>query len=185
MAIRQEDPFATLLAPHLDRLYRLAYRLTGTVSDAEDLLQDVLIKLYTRKTEITSIRELEPWLGRVLYNQFIDDKRRFSRSPIRLVGLDYDQVPAAQDVGHALDIQRQLDLALRQLSEEHRTVVLLHDVEGYKLEEIQEVTDTPVGTLKSRLHRARARLRELLKKDGTISAADACSPVDGVRIDAL
>ncbi len=62
-----------------------------------------------------------------------------------------------------------LDRALNQLSEEHRTVVLLHDTEGYKLAEIQIITDTPVGTLKSRLHRARARLREILESDGTFS----------------
>ena len=62
-----------------------------------------------------------------------------------------------------------LDRALAQLSDEHRIVVLLHDTEGYKLAEIQELTGTPVGTVKSRLHRARARLREILEADGTLS----------------
>jgi RNA polymerase sigma-70 factor (ECF subfamily) len=60
-----------------------------------------------------------------------------------------------------------LDRALARLSDDHRLVVLLHDTEGYQLNEIQELTGTPIGTLKSRLHRARARLRELLEKDGT------------------
>ena len=62
-----------------------------------------------------------------------------------------------------------LDKALEQLSDEHRIVVLLHDTEGYKLKEIEELTGVPVGTVKSRLHRARARLREILVNDGTIS----------------
>ena len=62
-----------------------------------------------------------------------------------------------------------LDTALSQLSNEHRVVVLLHDTEGYKLAEIEVMTGTPVGTVKSRLHRARARLREILTKDGTLS----------------
>ena len=57
--------------------------------------------------------------------------------------------------------------ALARLSEEHRVVVLLHDTEGYKLEEIQDLIGTPIGTIKSRLHRARARLREILEEDGT------------------
>ena len=62
-----------------------------------------------------------------------------------------------------------LDAALVQLSDEHRVVVLLHDTEGYKLSEIEELTGVPVGTFKSRLHRARARLREILLADETIS----------------
>ena len=69
----------------------------------------------------------------------------------------------------ALSSYKRLDNALAQLSDEHRIVVLLHDSEGYKLTEIQELTGTPVGTVKSRLHRARARLREILLADGTIS----------------
>lgn len=62
-----------------------------------------------------------------------------------------------------------LDAALSKLSDEQRLVVLLHDTEGYKLEEIQELTGTPIGTIKSRLHRARARLREILMQSGTFS----------------
>ena len=75
-----------------------------------------------------------------------------------------------------------LDNALRQLSEEHRLVVLLHDTEGYKLNEIQELTGTPVGTLKSRLHRARARLREILNADGTKPVGESC--LEAKRINA-
>ena len=67
------------------------------------------------------------------------------------------------------DCGLQLDAALVELSDEHRVVVLLHDTEGYKLSEIEELTGVPVGTVKSRLHRARARLREILLADGTIS----------------
>ena len=66
-----------------------------------------------------------------------------------------------------LDDINRLDAALNELSEKHRIVVLLHDSEGYKLKEIQEFTGDPIGTLKSRLHRARARLRELLSEGGT------------------
>ena len=63
----------------------------------------------------------------------------------------------------------ELDNALAQLSDDHRVVVLLHDTEGYKLSEIEELTGIPIGTVKSRLHRARARLREILVANGTIS----------------
>jgi RNA polymerase sigma-70 factor (ECF subfamily) len=174
----QHAGFTELLKPHLDSLYRLAYRLTGTVSDAEDLLQEVLCKVFEREKELTSIADLGPWLGRVLYNRFIDDTRKQARR--RLTAIDPDNLsseligpnenqhsptPEAQ-AGAEFSINR-LNKALASLSIEHRTVVLMHDAEGYQLNEIQSITGISLGTLKSRLHRARARLRELLGPDGT------------------
>ena len=163
--------FEQTLRPHLERLYRLAYRLTGHRPEAEDLVQDVLTKLFCRGDELSSIDDLSPWLGRVLYNQFVDNRRRY-RKRLRLVenaresadpfeAIASDVASPEDEADRALDISR-LQSALEQLSEDHRTVVLLHDTEGYKLAEIQRFTGVPVGTLKSRLHRARARLRELL-----------------------
>jgi RNA polymerase sigma-70 factor (ECF subfamily) len=169
------EQFEALLRPHLDRLYRLAYRLTGAGADAEDLVQDVLVKVYGRRDELTSLDALGPWLGRVLYNRFVDQSRQFARKRMRAVSVESAQSGAelASDVpgpdaqaGLAYDISR-LEQALAKLSQEHRAVVLMHDSEGYKLSEIQAITGIPVGTLKSRLHRARARLRELLEADGT------------------
>lgn len=170
--------FSDQLRPHLDKLYRLAFRLTGTQSDAEDLLQDVLIKLYERRDELSSISDLEPWLGRVLYNRFIDDARKHARR--RLTAIDPDSLGAGSPACDCDCDQGQPDVvaetefsimqvkeALSALSIEHRTVLLMHDGEGYKLQEIQSITGVPVGTLKSRLHRARARLRGLLEIDGT------------------
>lgn len=170
--------FADLLRPYLDSLYRLAYRLTGTRQDAEDLLQDVLIKLYERRDELTSISDLGPWLKRVLYNRFVDDKRKLARK--RLAVVDPDSIPPeisglpCRCEGDRPDLKaeyefsiKQLQVALGALSIDHRTVLLMHDAEGYKLEEIQTITGIPIGTLKSRLHRARARLRGLLESEGT------------------
>ena len=171
------EAFQQLLEPHLGKLYRLAYRLTGTVADAEDLLQDVLVKLYERRAELGAIGALGPWLARVLHNQFVDEARRYARK--RLVSLGAAEAEraaleaklasaggGAPPTEDSVDI-RGLPKALEQLSVEHRTVLLMHDAEGYKLEEIQLITGIALGTLKSRLHRARARLRELLARDGT------------------
>jgi RNA polymerase sigma-70 factor (ECF subfamily) len=88
----------------------------------------------------------------------------------------------AGDLDPARDAERQQNImqvsrALSALSDDHRLVVLLHDVEGYKLAEIQDITGDPIGTLKSRLHRARSRLRELLDADATFSRPDTCKPV--------
>ena len=168
--------FERLLRPHLDRLYRFAYRLTGSKAEAEDLFQDVLVKLFDKLDDLVEVEEPGSWVSRVLYNHFIDDRRRFARQ--RLVSVDEGQLPPGgveampgadnpERNSERLDDINRLDRALNELSEEHRIVVLLHDSEGYKFKEIQEITGDPVGTLKSRLHRARARLRELLSEGGT------------------
>lgn len=178
----QNLAFERLVQPHFDRLYRLAWRLAGSKAEAEDLFQELLIKAYGKIDELAHIEQPGPWLSRVMYNLFIDEKRRFTRRRMHTVEeaqLGDDGVAGVAASGAAVDdpvanqqqletVQR-LEKALAQLSVEHRIVVLLHDTEGYKLTEIQELTGVAVGTVKSRLHRARARLREILTTDGTIS----------------
>ena len=167
-----------MLRPHLDRLYRLACRLAGSKPEAEDLFQDVLLKAFARLDDLLAVTEPGPWLCRVMYNHFIDNRRRFARA--RLVTIEESQLPGQSveslpgDLDPVRDAERldnimRLDRALAALSDEHRLMVLLHDSEGYKLEEIHQITSVPVGTIKSRLHRARARLREILDADGTNS----------------
>ena len=178
------DSFESLVKPHLERLYRLAWRLTGSRSDAEDLVQDVLYKAFDRQDELSSITELGPWLGRVLYNLFIDETRKHARRRLTLVDsaridsgeissdVTSDQHSPERSVEQEFSIS-QLQTALGRLSLDHRTVLMMHDIEGYQLNEIQLVTGLSLGTIKSRLHRARARLRELFEADGTFSAEEA------------
>lgn len=170
--------FERLVRPHFDRLYRLAWRLAGSKAEAEDLFQELLLKAYGKIDDLATIEQPGPWLCRVMYNLFIDEQRRFTRQRMRMVdegqlGTEGIEAFAGSEDPVADNEQDQqfqrLDEALSRLSDEHRIVVLLHDSEGYKLNEIQELTGTPVGTIKSRLHRARARLREILTADGTIS----------------
>ena len=170
--------FERLVRPHFDRLYRLAWRLTGAKADAEDLFQELLIKAFTKLDDLVAIDEPGSWLCKVMYHLFIDERRRFARRRLHtveegalpgegLAGLPGPDDPA-RDHARAEKLER-LDSALARLSDEHRIVVLLHDTEGYKITEIQELTGVPAGTIKSRLHRARARLREILEADGTFS----------------
>lgn len=174
--------FERLVRPHFDRLYRLAWRLAGSKAEAEDLFQELLIKAYGKIDDLADIEQPGPWLCRIMYNLFIDERRRFARSRMHTVGEGelagdgIDGLAGSEDSGTdpVTNNQRReqilsLDKALAQLSDEHRIVVLLHDTEGYKLKEIETLTGVPVGTVKSRLHRARARLREILSADGTIS----------------
>ena len=160
----------------MERLYRLAFRLAGNKAEAEDLFQDVLTKIYVRLDDLIEIEQPGSWLCRVMYNHFIDDRRKYARQ--RLVVVEEGRLPAESIESlpgcgsPELDAERsdniiRLEAALAELSDEHRLVILLHDTEGYKLSEIQSLTGNQVGTIKSRLHRARARLRELMANDGT------------------
>ena len=174
----QSLAFERLVRPHFDRLYRLAWRLTGAKPEAEDLFQELLIKAYGKLDDLVEIEEPGSWLCRVMYNLFIDEQRRFARRRMhtveegQLAGEGLENLPGGDNPvleNERLERIRRLDNALARLSDEHRIVVLLHDTEGYKMSEIEELTGIPVGTIKSRLHRARARLRQILVADGTIS----------------
>ncbi len=168
--------FDQLLRPHMDRLYRLAFRLAGNKAEAEDLFQDVLTKIYVRLDDLADIDQPGSWLSRIMYNHFIDNRRKFARQRLVMVeegglpGSSIESMPGDQNPEREAergDTILRLSAALAELSDDHRLLILLHDTEGYKLEEIQSLIDVPVGTIKSRLHRARARLRELLANNGT------------------
>ena len=162
--------FEALVRPHVDHLYRVAYRFTGRREDAEDLVQEVLAKLYPRRDRLVAVEQLGPWLTRVLYRQFIDNQRKGAR--LRLLDNEagaadpFDTMasesPEAESEVAANRDRGRLEQALDKLNPDQRAVIVLHDMEGYTLVELSETLEVPTGTLKSRVHRARARLRELL-----------------------
>lgn len=162
--------FEDLMRPHVEFLYRLAWRFTGSVADAEDLVQDVLLKLHPRSGQLAKIERLRPWLARVLYRQFVDFVRQRARSPIDALAddqeVDSDPLDAVAAVDDGPDgkaergeWRERILAALERLNPEQRAVVVMHDVEGYGLEELATILQAPLGTLKSRLHRARQQLR--------------------------
>lgn len=158
-----------MIEPHFDRLFRLACRLTGSKSDAEDLIQEVVTRLFADPRPLEEAADPGPYLSRVLYHRFVDDRRAAARRPLTLIGhasaLDVHAAPGNLEPELLDDAARtglRLEQALARLSEDHRRLVLLHDAEGYTLTELATITGTPIGTLKSRLSRARARLRDLL-----------------------
>lgn len=172
------DDFEALVAPHIETLYRVAYRFTGHQDDAEDLVQDLLIKLYPKSAELAAIDVLRPWLMRALYNLFVDGRRRHARSPHGHLDLHaeseddggctgvWDRM-ASSEAGPETTVERGLleghiMEAMEALNEEQKAVLMLHDVEGYSLVELAETLDVPVGTLKSRLFRARRALKDSL-----------------------
>jgi RNA polymerase sigma-70 factor (ECF subfamily) len=174
---RHDAEFERLFRDHVPALYRAAYRWTGAVDQAEDLVQELLTRLYPRLDELRKIEQVKPWALRVMYRIFIDQLRRQHNSPVQF-GLEGDgdedtdtpRADAADELEPEVLVDRELTqarivAAWAQLSEEHRVVLSMHDIEEYSLVEIAKITDTPVGTLKSRVHRARARLRDLLRRE--------------------
>lgn len=164
-----KDQFANLLRPHIELMYRMAYRWTRSQEDAEDLVQDVLIKLAHRVEEMLAVEQLRPWLIKVLYRRFVDLYRRERTSPIVQLNQDdgasglLDQAAAHDDAEGALEQRQVLAEALDTLDDDQRNVILLYAVEGYTALEIAEILDINVGTVKSRLQRARDRLKKILQ----------------------
>jgi len=171
--------FELLLRPQFAYLYRISYRFTGNKSDAEDLLQDLLVKLYPRRKELEMVENLRPWLTRVLYRLFLDNKRKQKRLPLHLLKNRQDteeedlleQIPYSapdpeQHVRNNMQSER-IKLALSMLSKDHQAIIVLHAIEGFHLKELEMMLEVPLGTLKSRLSRAREILKKILGKHGS------------------
>jgi len=166
MSQAEHAEFARLIAPHLDALFRAAYRLTGNRADAEDLVQDVCMRAYANLRPLEELERPKSWLMKIQYRLFVDGARRRKRSPLRATADDLDITCASTDPGleevaeGSLAEQRILD-AWARLDKEQRALLALH-VEGYTLAELQSITDLSTDVLKARLYRARVRLGKLI-----------------------
>jgi RNA polymerase sigma-70 factor (ECF subfamily) len=153
-------------------MYRVAFRLTRSPHDAEDLAQEVCVRAYARLDEIEVLEQPRGWLLRVLYRLFVDSTRRYERRHVGSIDdvedgvLAYEGPSPVEEAERALE-RRRLDAAWRHLDHEQRALLALHDVEGYSLAELMELTGAKEGTLKSRLHRARVRLGRLLQREAS------------------
>ena len=148
---------------HSDRVFRLAYRLTGNRPDAEDLTQEVFIRVF-RSLDTYTPGTFEGWLHRITTNLFLDGARRKQR--IRFDALSDERAARLESADVAPETsyadQRfddDIELALATLPPDFRAAVVLCDVEGLTYEEIAEILDAKLGTVRSRIHRGRAMLR--------------------------
>ena len=155
-----------IVRDHSARVYRLAYRLTGEAHDAEDLTQDVFIRVF-RSLHRFQPGTFEGWLHRITTNLFLDRARR--KQKIRFDGFgegSEDRLPSPwptppQQMADA-DLDHDVAAALAALAPSFRAVVVLCDIEGLTYEEISGVLDVKIGTVRSRIHRGRAQLRTAL-----------------------
>lgn len=162
---------------HSARVYRLAYRLTGNQHDAEDLTQDVFIRVF-RSLESYTPGTFEGWLHRITTNLFLDLVRR--RARIRFEGLAddaHDRMAGHEPTPDRAYDERNLDhdiqRALDSLSPEFRAAVVLCDIEGLSYEEIAATLGVKLGTVRSRIHRGRAQLRDALAHRSPVLPAEA------------
>jgi RNA polymerase sigma-70 factor, ECF subfamily len=160
--------------PYLAQLYPTARRITRNTADAEDLVQETFAKAYASFGQFEPGTNLRAWLYRILINTFIASCRKRQREPAVIGEIEDWQLARAaspapsglnpadtEALSHMADPR--VKRALRQLPGIYRTTVYLADVEGYSYREIACITRTPVGTVTSRLHRARRQLRDHLQ----------------------
>jgi RNA polymerase sigma-70 factor (ECF subfamily) len=152
---------------HLNALYNFAMYLTHNPSEAEDLVQETYLRAFRFSHRFEPGTHLRAWLFQILRNTFLTFYRvRERETAVAEDGVPDWEVPmfhdAPEDTGRALEAHTDLERAMRRLPEEFRTVLLLAEVEGMPLEEVARVMSCPVGTVKSRIFRAKERLRGLL-----------------------
>ena len=152
---------------HSARVYRLAYRLTGNVPDAEDLTQEVFVRVF-RSLPTYTPGTFEGWLHRITTNLFLDMARR--RQRIRFEGLGDDAAgrlsgdePTPAQAFDARHLDGDVQQALAALAPEYRAAVVLCDIEGLSYEEVASTLGVKLGTVRSRIHRGRAQLRVALE----------------------
>src|SRR5688572_8106997 len=161
--------------PHINSMYNFGYRLTLDGDDAKDLVQDTYLKAYRFINSFQKGTNAKAWLFRILKNSFINDYRKRSKEPNKV---DYQEVETfynSEDVDRQITpdlrvealqdmIGDEISTALNALDVDFRTVIILCDLEGFKYEEMAKILDIPIGTVRSRLHRARNLLKEKLSE---------------------
>ncbi len=165
--------FEEELMPHIKSLYHFAFRLTNDEDDANDLVQDTYLKAYRFLRSYEKGSNAKAWLFRILKNSFINNYRKNSKEPGKV---DYEEAEQYLNTGksshlNTIDMREKIysntlgdevSTALNSLPMDFKTVIVLCDIEEFSYEEIAQIIDIPIGTVRSRLHRARQLLKEKL-----------------------
>jgi len=160
--------------PHIDSMYNFAFRITFDEDDAKDLVQETYLKAFRFINSFQRGTNAKAWLFRILKNSFINDFRKKSKEPAKV---DYQEVESfynSDEIDEPITSDLRVDAvqemigdevsnALNSLAVDFRTVIILCDLEGFTYEEMAKILDIPIGTVRSRLHRARNLLKEKLK----------------------
>ncbi|MFZ5641905.1 MAG: RNA polymerase sigma factor [Bacillota bacterium] len=166
--------FEQLVEKHQSRVYTIAYRYMGNYADASDLAQEAFIKIYRSLGSYRGEASFQSWMYRLVTNACMDELRRRGRAKTVSIeelmenkkGLTMSRVTTKsrlpEDAVIRRELQREVQNVLNTLSDEHRAIVVMRDIQGYSYEEIAELLQCSLGTVKSRLNRARHVLKEKL-----------------------
>ena len=170
--------FEQLVADYEKRILNYCFRMLGNAHDAEDATQEVFVKVFRFMDKFNGQSAFSTWLYKIASNVCLDFLRKAKRQPKDVVSLYQsndegeefalpleDKTALPYDKVQLSDAQKALLLALEQLGEEQKRVIILRDIEGLSYEEIAEITKSAPGTVKSRINRARRALQKLLEKD--------------------
>jgi RNA polymerase sigma-70 factor, ECF subfamily len=160
--------FESLVERHRDVVYRVAARIVGP-DDASDVSQDAFLRAFHRLDQLSGDGGFRPWLLQITHNAAVTHAERRRPEPVDPV-LVAEEDRADQTLTPAVLLEqhervRRLEAKIRLLKVEHRAVLVLRDVEGLSYEEVGEATETPLGSVKGRLHRARRELIDLLRRN--------------------
>ena len=147
---------------HVDRVFRLAYRMSGDETIAQDITQDTFVRVFSRLDGFRGEAAFSTWLYAIAHSVTLNTLRKVKRLRTRETDLEEGRSVIAAPFDEEPDLTRRIHEAIDELPEKHRMVFLMHDVEGFRHHEIARVMGTRVGTSKSHLSRARAQLRDAL-----------------------
>lgn len=161
--------FGVLVCRHQGRLFNTLVHVVGSREDAEDVAQEAFVQAFVKLDSFRGQSAFYTWLYRIAFNVAVSRRRR-KRAEVSMEvhreRTGFEPVEAGTEPEERLQQEEQLEQvrqAIARLTDEHRTMIVLRDIEGCRYEVIAEILDLPVGTVRSRLHRARLQLREALK----------------------
>ena len=171
--LKKVNVFENEFMPHINSMYNFAFRLTFDEDESKDLVQDTYLKAYRFINSFQEGTNAKAWLYRILKNNFINDYRKKNKQPAKVDYQEVEQFYNSEDKPNNAAVSLQLETtkdmtgdevsnALNALTVDFRTIIILCDLEGFTYEEMAKILDIPIGTVRSRLHRARNLLRDKL-----------------------
>lgn len=176
--------FEALIGEHQKRIFSIAFRMAGNPEDAADMAQEVLIKIFKNLGKFQGNCKFSTWVYRVATNTCLDELKKLRRHTAYSLDQELeteegsvaaelaDEAPTPEESTERRDLQRVVSEAIGMLSEDHKKAILLRDMQGFSYEEIANILQCSVGTVKSRINRARAQLKKILIKNGELFEDD-------------
>lgn len=169
--------FEQLIEEHFKKIYNIAYRMTGNPDDASDMTQEVMIKLFRNIGSFKGDSKFSTWVYRVTTNTCLDELKKNRRHSHTSLNTEYDTgdgeiacevedtSPTPEEMTEKRELRSMVADAVQRLSPDHRAAIVLRDIKGFSYDEIAKILSCSEGTVKSRISRARASLKEVLEKD--------------------